>query len=369
MMLFGLRARVAALAALAMLALFAAASGPSEATERTLYAFPSSGAKGCYPTGKLLQDGTGALYGATFSCGGPGGYGTVYKLVPPVPGQTAWTISVLHVFNEGPGGAALTGSLLMDANGALYGAAAEYGPYLEGVVFKLNPPPPGATNWTETILHAFDYSLAYGRADGNGPDGGVIMDANGQLYGTTYYGGSLADPYAYGYGAVFRLAPPVPGETKWKETVLYRFKGGADGQNPSATLARDGSGVLYGTTFLGGSGKCTDKVGSVVGCGTAFKLTPPAPGQTNWTKATLHQFAGGADGAQPHGKLLRDGSGALYGTTTYRGAGQCEDGIGDIIGCGTGFKLTPPPPGQTAWTETIVYNFRGFPDATDPQGI
>jgi uncharacterized protein YceK len=342
-----------------------AAPGASAATEKTLYAFPSTGANGCHPVGTLLQDGAGALYGESYYCGA-GGYGTVFKLVPPLPGQTAWSISVLYAFN---GGAELPGSLVMDAHGALYGATRENGPYGEGIVFRLNPPARGGTTWTETILHAFDYSLAYNQADGSQPHAGVIMDANGALYGTTYYGGTLADPYAYGFGVVFQLTPPLAGQTTWKETVLYRFKGGVDGQNPSALLTRDGSGALYGTTFLGGRGQCADLFGSVVGCGTVFKLTPPAPGQTNWTKATLHGFAGGvADGANPLGKLLLDESGALYGTTPYGGQGQCADDAGSILGCGTVFKLTPPPPGQTAWTETVVYKFKGVPDGEIPEG-
>ena len=342
-----------------------AAPGASAATEKTLYAFPSTGANGCHPVGTLLQDGAGALYGESYNCG-VGGSGTAYKLVPPLPGQTAWSISVLYAFN---GGAALAGSLVRDAHGALYGVTAENGPFYEGEVFRLNPPAPGGTTWTETILHAFDYSLAYSQADGSQPAAGVIMDANGALYGTTYYGGTLADPYAYGFGVVFRLTPPLPGQTTWKETVLYRFKGGVDGQNPSATLTRDGSGALYGTTFLGGRGQCADLFGSVVGCGTVFKLIPPAPGQTNWTKATLHSFAGGvADGANPLGKLLLDRSGALYGTTPYGGQGQCVDEAGNILGCGTVFKLTPPRPGQTAWTETVVYKFKGVPDGEVPEG-
>jgi uncharacterized protein YceK len=350
---------------LLMLTLFAA--GPSSAaTEKTLYAFPVDGTKGCYPVGSLLRDAAGALYGATFYCGA-GGYGTVYKLVPPPPGQTKWSASVIHAFDEGPGGAALNGDLVMDASGALYGTAAEYGPYLEGVVFKLTPPGPGKTSWTETILHAFNYSLAYRRADGSGPGAGLIRDANGVLYGTTYRGGTLADPSALGFGTVFKMTPPLPGQTNWKETVLYRFKGASDGENPSATLARDASGALYGTTLSGGNGGCTDLFGYVVGCGTIFKLTPPAPGSTTWTKTTLHHLKGGTDGALPFGKLLLDGSGNLYGTTSQGGNSQCGDGIGNVIGCGTVFKLAPPTPGRTGWTKTVVHHFKGIPDGTSPQ--
>jgi uncharacterized protein YceK len=366
MTLLHLRAGTSAQSLLLALTLFAAGS-VSAATEKTLYQFPSDGTKGCYPVGSLLRDDAGALYGATFYCGS-GGYGTVYKLVPPAPGQSKWSVSVIRAFTESNGGAALNGDLVMDASGALYGTAAEYGKHYQGVVFRLNPPAPGETKWTETVLHAFYYSLAYDKSDGAMPSSGLVRDANGVLYGTTYYGGSLSDPYAIGYGAVFQLAPPLPGQTNWKETVLFRFQGGTDGENPSATLARDNSGALYGSTVSGGTGGCVDIFGGVVGCGTIFKLTPPAPGATKWTKTTLHHFAGGADGALPSGKLLVDGSGALYGTTIQGGNGVCDDGIGNNVGCGTVFKLVPPAPGGTAWTKTVVHDFQGVPDGAGPQG-
>jgi len=351
-----------------VLALTLFAAGPlSAATEKTLYQFPSDGTKGCYPVGSLLRDNAGTLYGATFYCGS-GGYGTVYKLTPPAPGQTKWSASVIHAFAESNGGAALNGDLVMDGSGALYGTAAEYGKNLQGVVFRLNPPAPGQTKWTETVLHAFYYSLAYNKSDGSVPSSGLVRDPNGVLYGTTYYGGTLSDPYAIGYGTVYQLAPPAPGQTNWKETVLYRFMGGTDGENPSATLVRDNSGVLYGTTFSGGTGGCADIFGNVLGCGTVFKLTPPAPGNTKWTKTTLHHFASGTDGAQPLGKLFIDGAGALYGTTTAGGNGPCGDGIGGTVGCGTVYKLTPPAPGGTVWPYSIIRNFQGAPDGASPQG-
>jgi uncharacterized repeat protein (TIGR03803 family) len=361
------RTRLAALAPLAALALFAAAPASSAAAEKTLYVFPSSGSNGRYPQGALLRDNAGALYGTT-QYGGAGGYGTLFRLTPPLPGKAAWSISVLYNFSVGFGGEVPNANLVRDANGALYGTAAESGGYEMGVVFRLSPPMPGQTRWTETVLHAFDYNIATNAGDGSQPDAGVIMDANGVLYGTTYYGGTTADPLAIGFGTVFELAPPKPGQTKWEETVLYRFKGSSDGRNPSATLIRDSSGALYGTTFLGGSGRCADEFGNVIGCGTVFKLTPPAPGHTNWAKLTIHQFAGGADGALPLGKLLLDGHGAVYGTTTQGGKGQCGNGIGNIVGCGTVFKLTPPRPGRTDWTQIVIHNFKGIPDGIDPQG-
>jgi uncharacterized repeat protein (TIGR03803 family) len=315
---------------------------------------------GCYPNGTLLRDAAGALYGTTSGCLTTQN-DTVFKLTPPRPGQTQWTAAVLHTFDSGFDGRLPQPNLVMDANGALYGAASDYGEFLRGNVYRLKPPQPGQTEWTETILHAFNYNYAYGIRDGSNPRAGLIMDGNGALYGTTVYGGSLADPYAIGYGTVFKLTPPAPGGTRWKETVLYRFKGGADGENPMAALTMDGAGALYGTTYRGGRQSC----GSVIGCGTVFKLTPPAPGQTTWTKTTLHRFR---YGGLPTGRLLLDNLGALYGTTLQGGRGQCTDGFDQVVGCGTVFKLTPPAPGQTAWTETVLHHFRGIPDGVSPGG-
>jgi uncharacterized repeat protein (TIGR03803 family) len=298
--------------AVAVLALCA----PASAAEKTLFIFPSDKSKGCYPEGTLLRDGGGALYGTTSGCLTTQN-DTVFKLTPPPASQTQWAATVLHTFNQGLDGRGPQPNLVMDGSGALYGATSDYGAFLRGNVYELKPPQPGQTKWAETSLHDFDYNYAYGIADGSSPGAGLVMDKNGALYGTTVYGGSLADPYAIGYGAVFKLTPPLPGQIKWKETVLYRFRGGADGENPRATLTMDAAGALYGTTFFGGRVPCP--YDSTAGCGTVFKLTPPAAGQTKWMKTTLHRFTSDVDGGRPVGKLLLDGSGALYGATAQGG--------------------------------------------------
>jgi hypothetical protein len=211
------------------------------ASETTLYVFPSDRSKGCYPNGTLMRDASGALYGATGRCSITL-TNTVFKLEPPPPGQTGWTISLLHRFSGGLDGNAPNAGLVMDAGGAVYGTATDYGQYLQGVVFRLNPPAP-AQHWTETVLHAFDYNFATNIPDGNEPGTGLVRDANGALYGTTIAGGTLADPFAIGFGTVFRLTPPAPGQTQWTETVLYRFKGGADGDKPASALTLDATGA------------------------------------------------------------------------------------------------------------------------------
>lgn len=354
------------LALVTILALTSLALAPTAtaATEQTLYSFPSSGRIGCYPEGTLLRDAAGALYGATSLCGAYDS-GTLFKLAPPTPDRTRWTVSLLHSFTGYSSGGSPNADLVMDASGAIYGTTEDGGWNFQGTVFKLTPPTPGTPKWKKDVLYFFQ-DVYGGRRDGANPGAGVIMDASGELYGTTNLGGGSS---VLGFGTVFKLAPPASGEKKWKETVLHSFTGGADGQNPFSTLATDGTGALYGTTMYGGSGKCVNPMLSTVGCGTAFKLTPPGPGQTRWSKTILHTFTGGIDGGVPQGKLLLDASGALYGATYQGGSGKCTQLVlGTVIGCGTVFKLTPPAPGQNAWTESVLYNFKGGTDGAYPQG-
>ena len=181
---------------------------------------------------------------------------------------------------------------------------------------------PVAAAAQETVLYRFK-----GGADGNTPVAGLIMDANGTFYGTTFAGGGGSITGCC--GTVFELTPPGAGETLWTEKVLYRFKGGADGDTPVAGLIMDANGALYGTTSNGGGGSCTG------GCGTVFELTPPGAGETLWTEKVLYRFKGGADGDTPVAGLITDANGAFYGTT-YGGGGGCT------AGCGTVFELKAP---------------------------
>jgi uncharacterized repeat protein (TIGR03803 family) len=128
--------------------------------------------------------------------------------------------------------------------------------------------------------------------------------------------------------------------------MLHAFHGGTDGANPHAGVISDSNGVLYGTTWRGGGTGCV----SSLGCGTVFKLTPPAAGQTKWTKEILYRFQGGSDGEAPFAGLVLDSKGALYGTTLAGGAS---------FGLGTVFKLKPPVPPATQWTEKVLYRFTG----------
>lgn len=180
-----------------------------------------------------------------------------------------------------------------------------------------------------------------GGADGSRPSSGVIADASGTLYGTTEQGGKTGTGCNYGCGTVFRLTSSGSGYTK---STLYAFKYRA-GVYPNA-LFRDSSGNLFGATTDGG-GRC--------GCGTAFELVAG----TGFHKNTLHKFRGHSDGAAPLTGLAADANGALYGTTAKGGSKNCA------MGCGTVFKLTPSPSG---FTKSVIFAFQGTPDGYTPYG-
>jgi uncharacterized repeat protein (TIGR03803 family) len=332
-------------------------SAVAAAKEHTLYIFPPSGESGYYPTGNLYRDTFGSLYGTTFQ-GGAHDQGTVFRLSPVDQKHSKWKFKVLYDFQGGINdGGAPYGGVVMDANGTLYGTTSSGGVGGEGVVFKLTPRPGDPSTWTEKVLYSFNPNFAENIQDGAGPCSGLIMDASGALYGTTIGGGAF-NRDGTGNGTVFKLTPPLdPEKNEWTESLLWCFAGGEDGQSPSSGLTIDSTGALYGTTHYGGGGTCQDGWGNVVGCGTVFKITPPGTGQATWTETILHRFSGSPDGGLPGGTLRLDSSGALYGTT-YRGG--TADG-------GTVFKLSPPAAGQIAWTASILHSFTG-PEGAGPQG-
>jgi uncharacterized repeat protein (TIGR03803 family) len=197
------------------------------------------------------------------------------------------------------------------------------------------------------------YKVLYefqGPPDGYSPSASLILDASGNLYGTTQLGGT-----GVGAGTVFELTPTANG---WTETVLYSFQAGTDGGVPNSTLVMDQAGNLYGTTEFGGSGSSG---GCVLddGCGIVFELTPPATQGGPWTESILYVFQGSTDGSFPNGVIL-DQFGNLYGTTVNAGDPSCGGGSG----CGTAFELSPLAGG---WTETTLYAFQETPDANQPE--
>jgi uncharacterized repeat protein (TIGR03803 family) len=236
----------------------------------------------------------------------------------------AGTETILHKFTGGADGGFPAAGLIQDAAGNVYGTTYIGGAYGYGVVFKLT-----ATG-TYTVFHTFT------GADGELPLAGLIQDAAGNLYGTT----------SGAAGVVFKLSPTGT------ETVLHRFTGGGDGGGPVAGLVRDAAGNLYGTTFTGGSsGGCNG-----IGCGTVFKLSPTG------TETVLHRFTGGGDGGGPVAGLVRDSAGNLYGTTKVGGrSGTCEN-----IRCGVVFELIRCGSAPSGYDFKVLYTFTGGADGASP---
>jgi len=307
--------------------------------------FFQGGADGGDPIGGVALASNGSLYGTTNGAGV--NEGTVYEMTPPVAAGGAWTYALLYSFGTigANDGIQPQGSLVVDAKGVVYGMTPNGGSAGCGVVYDLTPPSSPGGSWTYGVLHSF-----LGGADGCHPWwAGVILDKNGALYGTTAYGGGAGNGGA-GWGTVFELAPPAAAGGTWTETVLYSFTGGADGGYPQASLLRS-SGTLYGTTQTGGITAC----GSLLteGCGVVFELKPQAGGK--WKHSVLYSFAGGNDGGLSSAPLISN-AGVLYGTTSqensfYQNGGDCT------WGCGTVFSLAPPVAPSTTWTETVLYHF------------
>jgi uncharacterized repeat protein (TIGR03803 family) len=268
--------------------------------ETVLYSF-AGGADGAQPLAGLMLDEAGNLYGTTAGGGIGGcnywavGCGVVFKL------DLAGHETVRYSFAGGTDGGVPVSPLVRDSSGNFYGMTSGVGAGSGGTVFKLD------TNGKETILHTFS-----GVPDGSQPYGTLVRDGAGNLYGTTY-GGGIFDSSRCNYngcGVVFKVTP------SGREYVLYSFAGGPGGWGPTAGLARDNQGNLYGTTALGGAG--------VDCCGVVFELNPKRQ------ETLLHTFTGGADGGSPQTGLILDKAGNLYGTAlggTYNGVA---------------FRITPP---------------------------
>jgi len=253
----------------------------------------------------------------------------------------AQTYTVIHTFTGGLDGTSPYAGLTMDRGGNLYGTAYSGG-IGQGTVFKLKH---SGSSWIFTPLYEFQ-----GGNDGAYPEARVIFGPDGSLYGTTSGGGAGGSGCC---GTVFNLKPPptacMVALCDWTETVLYRFKGGTDGNGPNEVVF-DPEGSLYGTTVAGGAGNCQ------TGCGVVFKLTPSSG---SWTEKVLYQFSGGADGATPFAPVILDKAGSLYGTTYAGGNLACEAGYG----CGAVFQLTPSGAG---WLENTLYSFQEESDGAFP---
>jgi uncharacterized repeat protein (TIGR03803 family) len=271
-----------------------------------LYTF---GADVSEPNGSLIQDSTGNLYGTT-SQGGANGAGTVFKMTQ------AGALSLLYSFTGGADGGNPSAGLVMDGTGNLYGTTSAGGAYgNNGTVFKVTPA------GTESVLYSFR-----GISDGSNPSSTLIMDSEGNLYGTTPSGGSSG---ANGHGTVFRVT------SSGAQSVLYSFSGDADGGTPLSGVIMDSAGNLYGTTYVGGT----------FGNGTVFRITHAG------SESVIYSFTGGADGGGPWSGLIIDGAGKLYGTTVRGGVNADH-----ASNRGTVFSVTP------SGAESVLYSFGVPPD-------
>jgi hypothetical protein len=289
-----------------------------------------NGVDGNYPIGTLIMDASGNFYGVThwgmddnYSCG------SVFRSEPASAGT--WKTAVLHEFSGAQSDCNPWAGLVMDSKGNLYGTADET--YGFGAVYELSPTSGGS--WSYSVIYQFK-----GGTDGSWPTGKLILDAAGNLYGTTSIGDNA--------GSVFELSPTASGE--WNETVLYNFSGpaGSDGANPAAGLIFDAAGNLYGTTQNGGN--TTGICATYSGCGVVFKLTPNGSG--SWTESVIHTF-GGLDGAFPQADLTMDASGKLY-SMTYAG-GNINACAAIRPGCGVAFELSPNASGNWTYHQLFVF--------------
>jgi uncharacterized repeat protein (TIGR03803 family) len=412
-------ARRRALAAAAVTTALAVSS-VCAAQETVIHTFKGdSGSDGSFPTGGMVFDANGNLFGTT-SAGGVGEFadGTVFTMSPDSSG--GFKFQTIHQFSQATGDGGNPGSsVVFDAAGNLYGTTPNGGSGC-GIVYELSPTAAAGGAWTETILHKFGSN----GSDGCGPSGRLIFDQAGDLYGGTWFGGGGASNLLFcsnGCGTTYKLHLA---DGKWTESVLHRFTGeGTDGVNPSGSLAFDAAGNLWGATAFGGAGDsstCGDPNGGagIFFCGMVFELSPNADG--SWTESTrynfkdastgwnpfsgliadqagnlvgttenggsaldgtvfqiipegngkveerlIHEFVGEADGSFPQSGLTLGAAGTLYGTA-YVGGGTaftCTKDSGG--GCGIVYKLTPNSTGS-AWTETILYTFLGGSDGAVP---
>lgn len=250
----------------------------------------------------------------------------------------AQTESVIHSFT-GQDGLRPEGGVIIDSAGNVFGTTSAGGANDQGNVFELSPPTQPGGAWTETSL----YSFSQFPGDGIQPVGDLIRDSAGNLYGTTISGGNTGtNCVPYGCGTVFELSPPIQQGDPWTEKILYTFSGAADGSLPGGLLLRNGT--LYGTTTSGG-----------LNYGTVYALR-----QVNgaWIEHVIYRFKAGHDGCNPnqYDTLVADAAGNLFGTTQ-----SCGPAFAGIV-----FEISPPTAPGGRWTESVLHTFGSPNDGQTP---
>lgn len=286
-------------------------------TETIIYTFTGN-ADGAYPSnGALIRDANGNLYGTTGG-GGVNGGGTVYELSPAANG--GWTEQILYSFSPLNNGAWYPeGGVVSDGKGNLYGTTAYSGPNAGGTLFELTPASSGT--WTQKTLYSFP-----GGSSRENPYGKISFDSAGNIYG-------FAEGGKNGDGVAYELTPNSNGS--WSERILHTFSAKNDGS------------VIFGT------GVTLDQAGNVYGVaadgphdyGIVFELVHGSNGA--WTEKILYAFVGAADGGGPYPDVVFDQAGNLYGAANF--------GI---------YKLTPQASGT--WTQKLIYTFKGGSDGAYP---
>ena len=368
--------------------LVAFATGASAAgKEKVIYSF-QGGSDGAYPYSDLATDADGNLYGTTSGGGCSQGCGTVFELMRTKDG---WKEQVLYRFTGGSDGSGPQTGLTFDSVGNLYGTT-------PSTVFELSPN--GHGGWTlNTLNNSANWFL---------PAGDLAFDAQGNLYGAASEGGSGGKSCDEdGCGAVFELAPQVDGS--WTETTIHVFQpNSSDGVIPSSGVVLDAAGDVYGMTLWGGTGACRGRAfAGIPGCGTIYELKPGSRG--SWTETILYDFDRGCgSGVYPSGGVLFDEAGHVLGTSQVGGNGLgtvlelrntqrsgwqqgilhrffgppdgdfpvgrlVEDARGDLFGVayygganrdGTVFQMHHSKEG---WKEQILHSFGGAGDGANPQ--
>jgi uncharacterized repeat protein (TIGR03803 family) len=313
--------------------------------ETLLYRF-SGGPDGSFPTGPLARDQAGNLYGTTTQGGDANNDGTIFELSPPIVPGDPWTKTTLHVFagidGSGPHG------LIMDGTGNLFGTASEGGCNF-GTVFELSPG--GSGTWTFQAIYVLGCGSHF-QDEGLFPGAAPIRGPGGDLYGTTPYGGQFSA------GTIYKLIQPTPTHPAWRFKVIYSLQDTPDGAHSEAPLTAF-QGNLYGTAFEGGT--CTVLP---LGCGIVFRLSPPSYPGVDWSKTTIYEFQGAADGSAPLSAVSFDKQGRLYGTTNSGGNPSCKSVFHN--GCGAVYQLSPPANIQDPWTETTLHGFLNAGDGGFP---
>ena len=253
----------------------------------------------------------------------------VFAVLPTLPSE-AQTEKIIYSFSGGTDGSLPQGGLIFDANGNIYGTTESGGANSAGTAFELTPGSGGT--WTKKVL----YSFSFAGGDVALPTSNLVFDAKGNLYGIGPLGG------AYGAGGIFELSPASNGV--WSEKIIYSFAGGSDTLPFQSGLVIDGAGNLYG--YRGGTVSST----GAITYGGIFEVEASSNG--TWTEKVLHTFSGGNDGSAPYGgRLALDSNGNLYG--------QAYNGPRDF---GLVFELVRL--GNGSWSEKNLHTFTGAADGS-----